>query len=109
MVDVVINTDPMSWFRDIVAKEHPTREALIKFLYRCKWPYGVETEAIEFVEQNKDDSPTTLWCKYRMWIKILYSVSLTIEAKETGKIAFDHPGGQPILIWNYFKGNFISK
>jgi len=105
----VVDTDPMSWFRDVVVKEHPTREALLKFLYNCKWPYGAEAEAIEFVEKNKDDSPITLWCKYRTWIKILYSVSLTIESKATGKVTFYHPGGAHVLVWSYFKGNYIIK
>ena len=122
----------MDWFIEVIKKNHQTKDDLLKFLYTCEWPYDAQFELIEFIEKN-DGTPVSLWNRFpKTWYKILYSVSLTIEAKATGKIAFYYPNGSykyvyekvddivcrkleviepptPMMLLEYVKGNYISK
>jgi hypothetical protein len=67
---------------------------MLTFLYsRCKWPYSVEVEVIEYVEAT-EGTPLSLYESFpKVWWKMLYAIAMTIEYKATGKIAFYFPNG----------------
>ena len=128
----------MDWFREVIKSAHPTKEAMLAFLYSCEWPYQVELDIIEFVEGVKavdgiEAMPVAIYNMLpKMWWKALYAISLTIEEKASGKIIHYYPNGvykfeyrevngmmdkvlvvvtppTPMMVFTYVKGCYVRK